>query len=139
MSFDGQIYDAFSLIASLIEKAESNLILIDNYIDLHTLNLLSKKKQSVVVTAYTLDNSLLTDTDVKTFNAQYPLLEMKYTQRFHDRFLIVDNTYGYHIGASIKTGCFGLPIPYINTMIGSAEKPENHWYYWTKRTFCGIL
>ena len=111
--FDGQIYDAFSLIASLIEKAESKLILIDNYVDLHTLNLLSKKKQNVVVTAYTLDNGLLTDTDVKTFNAQYPLLEMKYTQKFHDRFLIVDNTFGYHIGASIKDAgkkCFGINL-----------------------------
>ena len=113
MFFDGQIYDAFSLIASLIEKAESTLILIDNYVDIHTLNLLSKKKRDVAVTVYTLNNSLLTDTDVKTFNAQYPLLEMKYTKKFHDRFLIVDNTYGYHIGASIKDAgkkCFGINL-----------------------------
>ena len=111
--FDGQIYDAFSLFVGLIQKADSNLILIDNYVDIHTLNLLSKKKKTVAVTIYTLDNSTLTEADVKVFNAQYPMLDIKYTEKFHDRFLIVDNTYGYHIGASVKDAgkkCFGINL-----------------------------
>jgi len=111
--FDGQIYDAFSLIADLIQKADSELILIDNYIDIHTLNLLSKKKSDVAVTIYTLNNNMVTNTDISTFNAQYPLLNIKYTKRFHDRFLIVDHKYGYHIGASIKDAgkkCFGINL-----------------------------
>jgi hypothetical protein len=111
--FDGQIYDAFSVVAGLIQKAKSNLVLIDNYVDTHTLDLLSKKKKDVAVTIYTLDNGMLTNADVRTFNAQYPLLDVKYTRKFHDRFLIVDDKYGYHIGASIKDvgkKCFAINL-----------------------------
>ena len=51
--FDGQIYDAFSLIVSLIQKAEKEITLIDGYVDVGTLNLLSKKNENVSVTIYT--------------------------------------------------------------------------------------
>ena len=111
--FDGQIYDAFSKIAELIHKADSELILIDNYVDIKTLNLLSKKKKNVVVTVYTLKSNMLSNADVQAFNAQYPLVKIKYTKKFHDRFLIVDSKYGYHIGASIKDAgkkCFGINL-----------------------------
>ena len=111
--FDGQIYDAFSKIAELIYKADSEIILIDNYVDINTLNLLAKKKINVNVIIYTLNNKMLSKTDIINFNAQYPLLDVKYTKKFHDRFLIVDNSYGYHIGASIKDAgkkCFGINL-----------------------------
>lgn len=111
--FDGQIYDAFSLIARLIKKAGSELVLIDNYVDIGTLNLLSKKKENVKVTIFTLKKTRLNNKDVTNFNAQYPTLEVKYTEIFHDRFLIVDNKYAYHIGASIKDAgkkCFGINL-----------------------------
>ena len=111
--FDGQIYDAFSLIADLIYKADSKILLIDNYVDINTLNLLAKKKDNVAVTIYTLNNGMLTSVDINTFNAQYPVLNLKYTNKFHDRFLIIDDMYGYHIGASIKDAgkkCFAINI-----------------------------
>jgi hypothetical protein len=78
--FDGQIYDAFSLIASLIEKANTTLVLIDNYVDTHTLDLLSKKKKNVAATIYTLNNGSLTASDITTFNSQYPSLHIKYSK-----------------------------------------------------------
>ena len=118
--FDGQIYDAFSLIVSLITKADSKLVLIDNYVDVDTLNLLSKKKEGVATTIYTLDNKMLSKADVNKFNAQYPFLNIKYTKKFHDRFLIVDDKYGYHIGASIKDAgkkCFGINLIQDTDMI----------------------
>ena len=111
--FDGQIYDAFSIIANLINRADSNIILIDNYVDINTLNLLAKKKDGVTVIIYTLDDSKLSEADIKTFNAQYPQLNIKYTNKFHDRFMIVDNKSGYHIGASIKDAgkkCFAINL-----------------------------
>jgi hypothetical protein len=111
--FDGQIYDAFSLIVSLIKKANSELILIDNYVDIDTLNLLTKKNKNVKVTIYTLQNTNLTNTDVTNFNKQYPKLTLQYTKTFHDRFLIIDNKYAYHIGASIKDAgkrCFAINL-----------------------------
>ena len=111
--FDGQIYDAFSLIVSIIQKANSEIVLIDNYVDVHTLNLLSKKKENVTVGIYTLRRTRLSSTDVANFNAQYTSVEVKFTRVFHDRFLIIDNTLAYHIGASIKDAgkkCFGINL-----------------------------
>ena len=111
--FDGQIYDAFSLIVSLIQKAEKEIMLIDGYVDVGTLNLLSKKNENVSVTIYTQKRTRLTKTDAENFNAQYPTLEVKYTKVFHDRFLILDRETAYHVGASLKDAgkkCFGINL-----------------------------
>ena len=111
--FDGQIYDAFSLIVSLIQKAEKEITLIDGYVDMGTLNLLSKKSRNVSVTIYTQKRTRLTKTDAENFNAQYPTLEVKYTKVFHDRFLILDQKTAYHVGASLKDAgkkCFGINL-----------------------------
>ena len=110
--FDGQIYDAFSLLIELIQKAEQEIILIDRYVDVSTLNLLAKKKSGVAVTIYTFKKTKLTMQDVATFNAQYPQLDVKYTNAsFHDCFLKLDNKTVYHIRASLKDAgkkCFAV-------------------------------
>lgn len=111
--FDGQIYDAFSLIVSLIQKAEKEITLIDGYVDVGTLNLLVKKNEGVSVTVYTHQRTRLSNIDVANFNAQYPALEVKYTSVFHDRFLILDGKTAYHIGASLKDAgkkTFGITL-----------------------------
>ena len=111
--FDGQIYDAFSLLIELIQKAEHEIILIDGYVDVGTLNVLAKKKSGVAVTIYTFKKTKLTVQDVSAFNAQYPQLEVKYTSVFHDRFLILDGKTVYHIGASLKDAgkkCFAVSL-----------------------------
>ena len=100
--FDGQIYDAFSFIADLVGKAQSKLLLIDNYVDVNTLNLLCKKKSGVNVLIGTAGKGSLTTKDINKFNAQYPRLSVKTTAAFHDRFLIIDDKEAYFIGASIK-------------------------------------
>ena len=99
--FDGQIYDAFSL------------VLVDNYVDVGTLNILSKKKEKVSVTIYTVRKTRLSEKDIETFNQQYPKLEVNYTGVFHDRFLIIDDKKAYHIGASLKDAgkkCFAISL-----------------------------
>ena len=111
--FEGQIYDAFSLIADLIQKADKEITLIDGYVDVRTLNLLSKKKENVEVTIYTQKHTRLSQADAGNFNAQYPSLKVKYTKAFHDRFLILDCKTAYHIGASLKDAgkkCFGISL-----------------------------
>ena len=110
---DGQIYDAFSLLIGLIQKAEMEIVLVDGYVDVGTLNILSKKKENVAVTVYTQQRTKLSQTDVDNFNAQYPKLDVKYTRAFHDRFLILDKTKAYHVGASLKDAgkkCFGINL-----------------------------
>ncbi len=100
--FNGQIYDAFSFLVDLVARSEKDLILIDNYVDITTLNILAKKNQNVRVLIFTAGKGSLTDKDIANFNAQYPKLTVKITNDFHDRFLIIDKTKAYHIGASIK-------------------------------------
>lgn len=100
--FEGQIYDAFSLLIDLVVKAENEIILIDNYVDVDSLNILCKKKTGVNVTIYTSKRTKLSSSDVDIFNKQYPSLTIKYTEVFHDRFMIFDKKTAYHIGASIK-------------------------------------
>lgn len=109
--FDGQIYDAFSLLVRLVRSAEKSIILIDNYVDVDTLNLLAKKNQGVSVHIYTLKRTKLTEADVEKFNRQYPELSVSHTEVFHDRFLIIDDERAYHIGASLKDAgkkCFAI-------------------------------
>lgn len=111
--FDGQIYDAFSLITSIIQKAQKEIILIDGYVDIDTLNILAKKNAGVDVKIYTYASAQLTNRDAANFNAQYPILTVKRTQVFHDRFIILDGKTAYHIGASIKDAgkkCFGISL-----------------------------
>ena len=109
--FDGQIYDAFSLLVSLVGKAEKSIVLIDNYIDVGTLNILAKKKDGVDVIIYNVRRTRLASQDIANFNSQYPTLTVNYTGVFHDRFFIIDEETAYHIGASIKDAgkkCFGI-------------------------------
>lgn len=100
--FNGQIYDAFSFIVGLVKKANKEIILIDNYVDVNTLNILCKKNKSVDVVIITAGKGSLSTKDITKFNAQYPKLSIKTITGFHDRFLIIDKTEVYHIGASIK-------------------------------------
>ena len=101
--FDGEIYDAYSLLVDIISKANKEIIIIDNFVDKVTLDILSKKKVNVMVLLITDENkSKLTKTDINKFNSEYPLLQIKYTNAFHDRFIIIDNKELYHLGASLK-------------------------------------
>lgn len=111
--FDGQIYDALSLITTIIRKASNEIILIDGYADIDTLSILAKKNTGVDVKIYTYSSAGITNTDISKFNAQYPALIVKKTQVFHDRFIILDGQTAYHIGASIKDAgkkCFAISL-----------------------------
>lgn len=100
--FEGQVYDAFELLVTLVQRAKREIVLVDGYVDTGTLNILAKKAPDVSVTVWTHPRTSLTARDVATFNAQYPTLEVRHTTSFHDRFLILDGTEGYLIGASLK-------------------------------------
>ena len=100
--FDGQIFDAFSFIVGLAKRANKEIILIDNYVDINTLNIICKKNKSVDLVIMTAGKGSLSTKDITKVNAQYPKLSIKTTTDFHDRFLIIDKTEVYHIGASVK-------------------------------------
>lgn len=100
--YDGQIFDAYQFASDIIKSATKSIVLIDNYVDESVLTLLSKRNSSVSATIYTASVSKQLKLDLKRFNAQYPKVEVKTFTRSHDRFLIIDNTTVYHIGASLK-------------------------------------
>lgn len=120
----GQIFDAYITFQNLIQKAQKEIILIDNYIDLTVLERLAQKKPGVNVTIYTRANTHTTNLDIAKFNAQYPTLIIKHTSKMHDRFLILDNSEIYFIGASVKDlgkKCFAFNImdsSFISLILG---------------------
>ena len=102
--YNGQIFDAYVQIASLIKQAKRSIILIDNYIDESTLTLLSKRDTNVSATIYTsqhVQNLHTLQLDIQRHNQQYPPIPVNYCKRNHDRFLIVDDVV-YLFGASLK-------------------------------------
>ena len=111
--FQGQIFDAYAKFQSFIAQAQKEIVLIDNYVDITVLERLSTKNSGVDVTIYTLPTTRLTAQDVRSFNAQYPTLTVRHTTSMHDRFLIIDNSILYHLGASLKDlgrKCFAFEL-----------------------------
>ncbi len=94
--FEGQIYDAYSLIIDIIKRANKKILIIDNYIDDSILKMLTKKKSNVETIILTSNNSNIKDLDVQKFNKEYPVLKITKTNKFHDRFIIIDNKEMYH-------------------------------------------
>jgi len=120
--YDGQIYDAYILIVDILKRAKKEIVIIDNYLDKKILNILSEKEKDVDVIVVT-SNIKLNDLDVEKFVSQYGEVKVNFSNKFHDRFIIIDNKELYHIGASLKDlgkKCFGITkiddIDYLNRL-----------------------
>jgi hypothetical protein len=100
--FDGQIFDAYVFASSLIKKAKTEIILIDNYIDESTLTHLSKKAENIKALLLSKSISKQLQLDVKKANEQFAHFKVKELKASHDRFLIIDRQELYHLGASLK-------------------------------------
>ena len=100
--FDGQVFDAYELASKIIRSAKKSIVLIDNYIDETTLTHLSKKAKAVKVLLLTKTMSNQLTLDVKKANEQYGNFEIRIFAYSHDRFIIIDNSDVYHLGASLK-------------------------------------
>lgn len=99
--FEGQIFDAYTLIADLVRMAKKRVILIDNYVDDKILRVLDKRKDGVSAIIYTNPRHSHITLDLSRHNAQYPHIDVRNCSNVHDRFLIIDDTV-YFIGGSIK-------------------------------------
>lgn len=115
--FDGQIYDAYSKIISILKLAKDNIIIIDSYADNTLLDIISKidKKVTLICT-----NKLLKNIDLDKYYKQYNNLKIIYNNSFHDRYFILDNSILYHCGASINH--LGCKIFSINKIDDNAIK-----------------
>lgn len=109
--FQGQIWDSYNLIIDIIKTAKEKILIIDNYIDDSIMKMLTKKNSSVEVTILTSNKSIISQLDIQKFNEEYPTLIVSRTNKFHDRFIIIDNKELYHCGASLKDlgkKCFAI-------------------------------
>ena len=110
--YDGQLWDACSFVEKLIAKARTSILLIDNWVDGGTLDMLAKKRSGVAVEVVSSKRgNKLAATDIAKFNVQYGPVVIKTSATFHDRFLILDDKELYLIGASLKDlgkKCFGF-------------------------------
>ena len=107
--YEGQIYDAYSLLIDIFKEAEKKIIIIDNYADKTILDMITNL--NVKVTIVTRKFNLLKDIDIKKYNRQYHNLKVIYSDKFHDRFIILDKKVLYHSGASYKdlgNKCFAI-------------------------------
>ena len=98
--YDGEIYDAYSLLINIIREAKKKIIIIDNYIDKTIFDILSYKDENIKVEIWT--NTLKSKLDYDKFNLQYENVEIKKVNNIHDRFIIIDDNKLYHVGASLK-------------------------------------
>lgn len=99
--YDGQIFQAYEFASSLIRRAKSRVVLVDNYVDETVLTMLDKREPGVDATIYTLKISSQLQLDIAKHDAQYPAIPVKIFTKAHDRFLIIDDQV-YHLGASLK-------------------------------------
>ena len=100
--YNGQIFDAYKLATDLVKSARRSIVLIDNYVDETVLLMLSKRSVGVSATIYTQRITQQLQLDLDRHNSQYPPIDIRTYRDSHDRFLIVDETDVYHIGASLK-------------------------------------
>ena len=100
--YDGQIFDAYTFVSDIIRSAKRSILLIDNYVDDTVLTLLGKRNANVTATIYTKNISQQLHLDVQRYNSQYHRINLEVFSNAHDRFLIIDGTELYHIGASLK-------------------------------------
>ncbi len=104
--FEGQIYDAYSLMLDIIDTAVNNVIIIDNYIDKNLLDIISQTEKQI-----TIITKCISEINRQKYNEEYSNLIIYKNKSFHDRFMIIDNKHLYHCGDSFKDlgkKCFAI-------------------------------
>ena len=106
--FEGQIYDAYSLMKDIMNMSKESIIIIDNYIDKNLLDILAKTNKKILIITSEYNNE-----DYKKYKKQYSNVDIRVNYSFHDRFIIVDSKVLYHCGASFKDlgkKCFAITL-----------------------------
>lgn len=122
--FEGEIYDAYSLLIDILNIATNDIIIIDNYIDKKFLDICSKIKVNFIIYTNKIDKI-----DLEKYNKQYNNVKIKITSSYHDRFIIIDNQILYHCGASFKDlgkKCFAISKIENTRILNELLKSLNH-------------
>ena len=106
--FEGQIYDAYSLLLDIFNASKNEIIIIDNYADKELLDVVSRTNKSVTIISKNMDDIL-----IKKYLKQYNNLTIINNNTFHDRFIIIDKEKLYTCGSSFKDlgkKCFAITL-----------------------------
>ena len=104
--FKGQLYDSYSLLMKILNKAKKKITIIDNYIDKNLLDILRNINKDILIITNKYNNQ-----DYTKYQSQYNNITLKINNNIHDRFIIIDNKELYHVGASLKDlgkKCFAI-------------------------------
>ena len=104
--YEGQIYDAYSLLIDILSKSKEEVIIIDNYAGKELLDIIKDIKQNIKIVSSNIDSTLK-----KKYESQYSNVTFMNNNTFHDRFVIIDRKELYNSGASFKdlgNKCFAL-------------------------------
>lgn len=104
--FEGQIYDAYSLLIHILSEAKKEIIIIDNYAGIELFDILKDIKCNIKIITKNTSEEL-----IKKYNKQYSNVTVIKSNSFHDRFIIIDNVLLYHSGSSFKDlgkKCFAI-------------------------------
>ena len=104
--FEGQIYDAYSIMLDILNTSKNSIIIIDNYIDKNILDILSKTNKRITLITNEYNNE-----DYNKYKEQYSNIDLVINNKIHDRFIIIDKKNLYHCGASFKDlgkKCFAI-------------------------------
>ena len=99
---DNQMFDAIVLITKMIETAQTSIVLIDPYVDAVSLSFFKNKSKDLRLVVVTSSRANIGRREVASFNERYGSLEIKIDDKYHDRYLIIDNELFYHFGCSIN-------------------------------------
>ena len=117
--FEGQIYDAYSILLDIFNKSKGEIIIIDNYAGKELLDILKKVDKKIIIVSKNIDEILK-----KKYESQYKNISFINNNSFHDRFIIIDRKVLYTCGASFKDlgkKCFAIheleDKEYLNRLI----------------------
>ncbi len=99
---DNQLFDAIVLITKMIETAHDSIVLIDPYVDAISLSFFKNKKAEIKLVVVTSSRANIGRREISSFSDRYGALQVKIDNKFHDRYLILDNELFYHLGSSIN-------------------------------------
>ena len=104
--YEGQIYDAYSLLINILNHSKKEIIIIDNYASKELFDIIKDINKNITIITKNIDEIL-----IKKYKKQYNNINIIKSDIFHDRFIIIDNEILYHSGASFKdlgNKCFSI-------------------------------
>ena len=104
--FEGQIYDAYSLLIDILNTSRNEIIIIDNYAGKELLDILKDINKNITIISKNISDEL-----EKKYLSQYQNIYFIHSDSFHDRFIIIDDQILYHCGSSFKDlgkKCFAI-------------------------------